>query len=575
MKSVCGQIRVSHTARGLTRYEIEVRHNGLRKYQLIRGDDQDAVAQKAQAKMEQWDAIWDRQRQAEDIQEKRSLAAELTDESKAALDALDNILLHTLKINDAVDWESLKTLSDYPEPQPAKPELPAKPAPLERPKQPSRADFIPKLGILDRIVSSRRAAREREALEGLRQAIDKWKKRTADEIAFYNAQAAYYNKKVKELSEQYKNSLAAWRQRRSEHLHKRDQANAAIDKKKQEYLARDPVAIVDYCDMVLSHSQYPDFFPQSYELEYSPDNRILIVDYDLPLVDRLPTVKEIAYVQTKDTFEEKHLSQAEISRRYDSVLYQVALRTIHELYEADLLGALESIVFNGYVHSVDMATGKEIHPCVLSLQAGREEFREINLLAVEPKACFKKLKGVGSSRLHSMTPVAPVLRMNREDRRFIEGRAVVDGIPEGDNLAAMDWEDFEHLIRELFEKEFAQAGGEVKVTRASRDGGVDAVVFDPDPLRGGKIVIQAKRYTNTVGVSAVRDLYGTLMNEGANKGILVCTSDYGPDAYEFARGKPLVLLSGGELLHLLEKHGHRARIDLAEAKLLLSEEKKT
>jgi len=28
-------------------------------------------------------------------------------------------------------------------------------------------------------------------------------------------------------------------------------------------------------------------------------------------------------------------------------------------------------------------------------------------------------------------------------------------------------------------------------------------------------VIQAKRYANTVGVSAVRDLYGTLMNDGS------------------------------------------------------------
>jgi restriction system protein len=55
--------------------------------------------------------------------------------------------------------------------------------------------------------------------------------------------------------------------------------------------------------------------------------------------------------------------------------------------------------------------------------------------------------------------------------------------------------------------------------RAGGDGGVDAVVFDPDPIRGGKIVIQAKRWTNTVGVAAVRDLYGTVMNEGANKGI--------------------------------------------------------
>jgi len=135
----------------------------------------------------------------------------------------------------------------------------------------------------------------------------------------------------------------------------------------------------------------------------------------------------------------------------------------------------------------------------------------------------------------------------------------LDGLP---TISINDDED----IRELFEQEFATGGGEVKVTQASRDGGVDAVAFDPDPIRGGKIVIQAKRYANTVGVSAVRDLYGTVMNEGAIKGILVTTADYGPDAYEFAKGKPLTLLNGSNLLHLLEKHGRQARINLHEAR---------
>jgi restriction system protein len=81
-------------------------------------------------------------------------------------------------------------------------------------------------------------------------------------------------------------------------------------------------------------------------------------------------------------------------------------------------------------------------------------------------------------------------------------------------------------------------------------------------------VIQAKRYTNPVGVSAVRDLYGTVVNEGATKGILVTTSNFGPDAYNFAKDKPLTLMDGNNLLFLLSKHGHRAYIDLQAAKKL-------
>jgi restriction system protein len=279
----------------------------------------------------------------------------------------------------------------------------------------------------------------------------------------------------------------------------------------------------------------------------------------------------VTYVQSRDAFSEKHIPDSQLNRLYDNLLYQVALRTVYELYKADKINVLASIVFNGFVHSDDLATGREITPCILSLQANKSEFEEINLANVEPKACFRKLKGISSSKLYSLTPIAPILRIERQDSRFVDSYAVADTLEEEENLAAMDWEDFEHLIRELFERVFASTGGEVRVTRASRDGGVDAVIFDPDPLRGGKIVVQAKRYTNTVGVSAIRDLYGTVLNEGANKGILVTTSDYGPDAYEFAKGKPLQLLNGNNLLHLLQNHGYKVKIDLQEAKRTLAE----
>ena len=250
------------------------------------------------------------------------------------------------------------------------------------------------------------------------------------------------------------------------------------------------------------------------------------------------------------------------------VVYQIALRTIHEIFEADVINAIEAVSFNGWVESMNRATGKMQNACILSIQPKKTEYLEIELANVKPKACFKKLKGVGSSQLYTITPIKPLLKINREDKRFIDSYEVVGDIDNSTNLAAMDWQDFEHLIRELFEKEFISGGGEVKVTQSSRDGGVDAIAFDPDPIRGGKIVIQAKRYTNTVGVAAVRDLYGTVVNEGAIKGILVTTSDFGPDAYNFASDKPVTLLNGGNLLHLLGKHGHEAKIDLKAAKLM-------
>ena len=325
--------------------------------------------------------------------------------------------------------------------------------------------------------------------------------------------------------------------------------------------------------MVLANSQYPDCFSQDWNLDYQAEAKIIVVDYSLPSVDDLPKTKAVKYIATRDEFVESTISTSELNKLYDSVIYQVALRSIHELFEADAVNGLSSIVFNGWVNFVEKSTGRDSNACILSVQADKDEFMAIKLERVDPKACFTLLKGVGSSKLHGLTPIAPIIKINTQDKRFVSSYEVASSLDDSVNLAAIDWQDFENLIREVFEKEFSSSGGEVKITQASRDGGVDAVAFDPDPIRGGKIVIQAKRYTNVVGVSAVRDLYGTTMNEGATKGILVTTANYGPDAYAFAKGKPLTLLNGSNLLHLLEKHGHKAKIDLKEAKAILNAEK--
>jgi restriction system protein len=88
------------------------------------------------------------------------------------------------------------------------------------------------------------------------------------------------------------------------------------------------------------------------------------------------------------------------------------------------------------------------------------------------------------------------------------------------------------------------------------------VAFDPRPIFGGKVIIQAKRYRNTVDVAAVRDLFGAMQHERAAKGILVTTSGYGPASYEFANGKPIELIDGSNLLYLLaDKAAIQARID--------------
>lgn len=322
------------------------------------------------------------------------------------------------------------------------------------------------------------------------------------------------------------------------------------------------------------HSSYPFLCSKKLDPEYNPETKILIVEYFLPNKESMPTLKELKYIKNDNKYKEIRITETQRNKLFDSLMYQLTLRLVSDQFKTDIKNKISSICFNGWVHSINKATGKHEDVCILSISVKKEQFLEIDLSNVDPKECFKHFKGVGCAALSSITPIQPILQINKADKRIVHGHDVIQDLEDATNLAAMDWQDFEHLVREIFEKEFMQNGGEVKVTQASRDGGVDAIAFDPDPIRGGKIIIQAKRYTNIVGVSAVRDLYGTVINEGATKGILITTADYGPDAYDFAKDKPITLLNGGHLLFMLQKHGQRAKIDLKEAKKIIAEKEK-
>ena len=444
----------------------------------------------------------------------------------------------------------------------------------EEPIKPSKENYSAKLSFVDKIFVQSKRKKEKIALEEYENAYMDYKKalsdwdKEVDKIRESNElkrkeHELERNKALLVFQNSDKAKLEEWEKWKKNCINVSEKANNEKGDFKSNYLAKDIKAVEDYCCAVIEKSQYDYPVIRDFTLEYKT-NSILVIDYRLPDICEMPKYKECKYVSNEAR--PKEIGMAEKNRMYDKLLYDISLRCLHELFDSDFADAINTICFNGWVHTIDKATGNKVNNCVLSIQVSKNEFMKLDLSNVDSKICFKSLKGVSASKLSQLTPIRPIISINKEDKRFIESKNVSEGIDDTTNLAAMDWEDFEFLVREIFEKEFSQNGGEVKITQASRDGGVDAIAFDQDPIRGGKIVIQAKRYTNTVGVSAVRDLWGTVMNEGAMKGLLVTTSDFGTDSYEFAKDKPISLINGSNLLYLLGKHGIHAKIDINEAK---------
>jgi restriction system protein len=347
------------------------------------------------------------------------------------------------------------------------------------------------------------------------------------------------------LDASYEQCKAAWE-------HQRDAAIRPIRNTYRRYLARDALGVQAHFTLVLSALRLP--LPDNFEWSvfYDPDDRVLQVNQCVPAIADI-------VIKRSDSNRPPAKRDAEaVLRRF---VPAIALQVAHQVAVNDLKDNVDTIAVNCWCRFFEPSSGKIRDAFVASLTAAKEDVIDLVLERADPLEAFRALRGSFVFSVQDVMPIEPTIRLDKSDDRFVAGRAVLDGMAQGQNLSTMDWQDFEHLIRELFAKEFSSASSEVKVTRASRDRGVDAVVFNSDPLHGGRIVIQAKRYTNTVDVAAVRELFGTVQSEGANRGILVTTSQYGRDAYEWASNKPLTLIDGPNLLSLLSKHGYNFMIE--------------
>lgn len=385
----------------------------------------------------------------------------------------------------------------------------------------------------------------------------------AIQIAFNKANAKYEEaKKHQDIS--YRQALDKWKNLLD------DWNKAKQDKEKQLEkilnISRGDEGVSQQVGLILDNLELPSWIPCDFEVKYDSESKILIVEHqfiDVGAVDWFKNVK------LKTGWSKKPLNQKELKSASERLYPSLTLRIAYELAQ-QLKGEVEAIAVNGWSYFTVKATGAIKRAYCSSLLGTIDDLRNLNLTLLDPLASFESFKGT-SARTLELTPIAPKIRIDTNDPRFVDEKDVLGVMSSEQNLASMDWQDFEHLCRQLFEKVFASSGAIVKVTQASRDLGVDAIIFDPDTIRGGKIVIQAKRYVNTVDVSAVRDLWGTVNHEGAMKGILVTTSQYGPESYSFIQDKPLTLIDGRMLLGLLEEHGYKFRINLEEARKILKD----
>jgi HJR/Mrr/RecB family endonuclease len=115
-----------------------------------------------------------------------------------------------------------------------------------------------------------------------------------------------------------------------------------------------------------------------------------------------------------------------------------------------------------------------------------------------------------------------------------------------DDLHRLSPTEFENMVVEFY----TMMGHKANRTGATGDHGVDVIV---QAKNGEKWVVQCKRWRGNVGEPVVRDFYGVMQHEKADKGAIVTTGIFTPQAKEWAKGKPISLVEGDTFLSYLKK----------------------
>ena len=110
-----------------------------------------------------------------------------------------------------------------------------------------------------------------------------------------------------------------------------------------------------------------------------------------------------------------------------------------------------------------------------------------------------------------------------------------------ESVRDLPWRQFEELVAEAFRRDGFKVTENAHV---GADGGVDIRL-----RKGGELyLVQCKNWRKqSVGVATVREMFGVLAAESAQRILIVCSGTFTADAVRFAEGKPIDLVDGDKL----------------------------
>ncbi len=295
---------------------------------------------------------------------------------------LDGLLAATLDVDDFVDLEALRKPDDAPFdkleletplPAPVKPKIPVEPTYVEPPKPSGLFGKKKKIERARQVAQSEFETKHRG-----------WKDRVTRLETEYQTDLAAYQAAEKQRVEQLTLETKRFNEERLEH-------NQTIDQFINNLGYGDKDAVQDYIALVVENSRYPDHFPVEHDFSFVSADAELRMKVSILPPKEFPDIKAYKYVKTSDEIRSTSLSKAELKKRYCSALYQVAVRSLHEVFEADRRGIIRTIALEVGTQGADPATGKPGFIPFVAVSAEKTSFMEFDLSNVVPLATLQHL----------------------------------------------------------------------------------------------------------------------------------------------------------------------------------------
>lgn len=317
LKSITvGKLQAKYSVDGtrILRYFVDFWHNDLDLHKELSAPEIYLLQGKVDALMASWDKKLAEHKRRTAIASGKDAADQMTVEASARLEALSEILAHTLKVDDRVNWDALKDRSAFT----ADPRF-SESSPRRR-KSPSPNYSEPHLTFWDTLFG-RKAGKLAKAKESHEHEKRNWEQEDKRHRALFEKQTNEWNARKAAFEKEY----AA---RKQAFLDEQAERNAKIDVLANGVSTGDQQSVIEHATLVLEKSDYGDLFEKSFEVDYVPEEKTLLIDYELPSPDHMPTLKTARFVPSTGEIRESYISEREKKANFDATCYQICLRTL-------------------------------------------------------------------------------------------------------------------------------------------------------------------------------------------------------------------------------------------------------